>query len=217
MCLKKRLLITRPNYEIPTRYLFHWSWPLIALAKKSGLVVADLKKGAARRTRVERTLKGKNTVLAIFNGHGSADSIFGQGGELVVSTVLNADLLKGKIVFARACQSAKKLGKKAVAKGAKAYLGYKEDFVFLFDRDKEKTPLEDTTAVLFLEPSNKVAEVLVAGGTTGEANRAGKAAYRENIEKLLTSEASVAETEAVRYLVWDEQAQTCVGDQKARA
>lgn len=216
MCIKKKLLITRPNYEIPTRYLFHWSKGLIALAKKSKMAVNDLQKESARRTKVERALKSKRTVLAIFNGHGSADSISGQDGELVVSAVVNVDLLKGKIIFARACQSAKVLGKKAVAEGAKAYLGYKEDFVFLFDQDKAEKPLEDETAALFLEPANKVAQVLIEGGTSGEANRAGKAGYDENIAVLLTSETSKADTEAVRFLVWDRENQTCVGDQKAR-
>lgn len=215
MC-RKKLLITRPSYEVPTNYLFHWSKSLVRLAKKNGFSVTDLKKGEARRNRVERALRRKKTLLAFFNGHGSADSIFGQNGEMVVSTVLNAEKLAGKIVFARACQSAKKLGKAAVEKGAKAYLGYKEDFVFLFDKDKEEKPLEDETASLFLEPSNRVAEVLIQGGSAGEANKTGKAAYREKIEGFLTSEASPAETEAVRYLIWDEQNQTCVGDQKAR-
>lgn len=211
----KKLLITRPSYETPTRYLFHWSKALIRLAKKKGFSVTDLSKGKAKRKKVEDNLLKANPDLVVFNGHGSESSVSGQGGEALIVAGENERLLVGKIVFARSCLSAKKLGKSCVEKGAKAYLGYKEDFVFLFDREKEKKPLQDQTAALFLVPSNRAIESLLEGQTSGEANKNGKDAFQENILALLTSETSREDSEAVRYLVWDRKHQVCVGDKKA--
>jgi len=212
---QKSLLITRPFYENPTNYLYHWSEPLIKLAKDKGFEVIDLTREKVVRKEVEGRLKKVNPELVVLNGHGSVDEVFGQDGKTLFVKGENEALLANKIVFARSCLSAKGLGKSCVKKGTKAYIGYLEDFIFVSDNSCTTKPLEDKTAALFLEPSNQTVRSLLKGNSAGLSNESGKNLFLKNILKLLTSESDKADSENVRYLIWDMKHQICLGDQDA--
>lgn len=212
---KKTLLITRPFYENPTNYLYFWSKPLIDLASRKNFTVIDLEKEKVNRKELEGRLKKVNPELVVFNGHGNEDIIFGQDNEPLIINGDNESLLSGKIVYSRSCQSAKILGVECIKKGTRAYIGYKEDFIFMFDESKITRPLQDETAKLFLEPSNQVVISLIKGNTAIRSYQNGKKAYLRNIQRLLTSESPPEDTAAVRYLIWNMIHQVCLGDQSA--
>lgn len=213
---QKTLLITRPFYEIPTNYLYHWSRSLIKLAESKKFNVIDLSREKANRKEIEGRLKKLSLDLVILNGHGSEKAIYGNAGKELIIAGENSKLLSNKIVYARSCLSAKVLGKVSVKNGTLAYIGYDQDFIFIYDKDYVMKPLKDKTATLFFGPSNQTARSLIKGNTAGQANESGKAAFLKTISSLSTSETSKEDTEAIRYLLWDMHHQVCLGDENAK-
>lgn len=211
--MRKLLLITRPQYEPTTHYLFHWNQKVIDFAKKRDIDIIDLQRERANRKEFTNIVVKRSPRLILFNGHGSGDSISGQDNEILVKIGENENLLKNKIIYALSCETAKLLGPESVSKGAVSYLGYDDVFIFYYSYDKIDRPLEDKRAALFLEPSNQVAISLLKGHTTGDAHQRSKKSFLKNIQKLLTSES--AETYLVRFLIWDMRHQVCLGNQDA--
>lgn len=215
--MNQLLLLTRPNYDSATNYLFHWSEPVIKLAKEKALRTIDLVGGKANRADFIGRVKKTDPSFVFLNGHGGETAVMGQDSEILVSVGDNEDLLKGKIIFARSCSSAKGLGPRSVSVGARAFIGYEEPFVFMIDSKVSTRPRSDETAKLFLDPSNQVATTLIKGHTSGEADKRAKQAFRRNIKKLLTSEATEDDSSALRFLLWDVNHQVCLGDSDVTA
>ena len=211
----KVLLLTRPFYENPTNYLYHWAMPIIKLARSRQLEVIDLSKEKANRVELEGRLKKVNPKLVMFNGHGTSKAILGQDGQVLVEKDKSEPLLAGKIVYARACQTAKTLGKSCVKHKTDAFIGYKEDFIFIFDEAKTTQPLKDKTAAFFFEPSNLVVNSLIKGNSAQQAHNKSRAAFLKRIRQLLVQEADPDNTALVRYLIWDRQQQVCLGNPEA--
>jgi len=210
--MSKRILVTRPNYDLATIYLFHWSSPVIKLGRQKAFQVTDLSGSKANEADFTSRVVKTNPSFIFFNGHGSKTAITGQDKEVLVSIRRNLDLLKDRIVFARSCNAAERLGPKSISSGARAFIGYKEPFIFMFDPQMATRPLSDKTAALFLQPSNRVATTLLKGHPSLEANSRAKKAFRKNIRKLLTSETSKEDSSVLRFLFWDMKHQVCLGD-----
>lgn len=134
--MKKTLLITRPFYENPTNYLYHWSKPLIDLASRKNFTVIDLEKEKVNRKELEGRLEKVNPELVVFNGHGSETVIFGQDRTaklfLEPSNQVVISLIKGN----SAVQSHRN-GKKAYLRNIQRLL-------------TSESSSEDTTAVRYL-------------------------------------------------------------------
>jgi len=205
----KSLLVTRPNYDLATTYLFHWSKLVIQLAKKKGFSVIDLSADKANSYDFASRLNKRNPLLVFLNGHGSDSSVLGQDGKVLVSVSKRILLLKGKIIYARSCSSAKTLGPKSIIQGAQAFIGYREPFIFMHEA-RFADPLADKTAALFLKPSNKVMISLLKGHSALEADRRSKKDYQRNIRKLLTSETRKKDAQTLRYLYWNMRHQVCL-------
>lgn len=210
--MNKSLLITRPEYDPATHYLYKWSEKVIEEAEKKSIHVIDLTRNKSTRNKIIGILEKRSPRLVFLNGHGSEDMVTGQNNEVVLKTD-DKKAVWDKIIYARSCKSAKVLGLRAIVHGAIAYLGYKEDFIFFYSPEKVSRPLEDKTASLFLKPSNYLVISLLKGHSAGEANRKSKAFFRKNIEKLLVKESE--DYYAIRYLYWDMIHQVCLGDEGA--
>jgi len=212
--MSKIFLITRPKHDDITYYLFNWSKEIIELAKKKEIKVLDLKKEKANRKNLTSFVNKMRPSFIFFNGHGGDNCITGHDKEVLVQSDNNEDLLKNKIIYALSCRSAKELGCKSIKKGTVAYIGYDDDFVFVYDETKISKPLVDNIAKLFLEPSNRIASSLFKGHNTGVAYGKSQELFVKNIQKLLTSESST-DSVYIRYLLWDMQHQVCLGSQNA--
>jgi len=139
--MNKSFLITRPNHDYATNYLFCWSASIINLARRKNFRVVDLSKNEA------------------------SPSLRAGGG-----------------------------------------------FIFMSDPLMVTKPLRDTTAALFLKPSNLVASTLLKGHSASEADVRAKKAFKRNIRKLLTSETQKEDSSVLRFLFWDMKHQVCLGD-----
>jgi len=209
------MLITRPNHDITTNYLYFWSINLIDFAKRVGLSIVDLSKKRASSKEFISVIKKVKTKLIVINGHGNDSSITGYNNEILLDLRSDLKLLKDKIVYARSCSSAEKLGRKSIIEGCRAYLGYDDDFVFMISEDKITRPLEDKVAGLFLEPANYLVILLLKGHSAHEANRRSKEKYMQNILKLMASSSTQEERELIPFLARDYLHQVNLGDVNA--
>ncbi|KPJ56299.1 hypothetical protein AMJ49_05230 [Parcubacteria bacterium DG_74_2] len=212
--MSRILLITRPKYDETTHYLFNWSQEIIELARKKSIQVLDLAKKRANRKELTSIISKKQPSFIFFNGHGSDDSISGEDGNVLIKIGKNEKLLKSKIIYALSCKSARKLGPQSIKTGAVAYLGYSDDFVFLYTPEKLSKPLNDELAALFLKPSNQLVRSLLKENSINDSFNRAKALFIKNIQGLLTSESSPYNY-ALPYLMWDLRHLTCLGDNES--
>lgn len=210
------MLITRPNHDITTNYLYIWSDFIIDCAEKLKKDIVDLVGERANQNEFVSIVKKVNPRFLFLNGHGDEETVTGFNNEPLVKLSENSELLYKKVVYARACSSAKKLGKEAVKKGCEAYLGYDEDFVFMVDDESVLKPMTDKIAEKFLRPSNQVALSLVKGSTAGEADEKSKEAFKKNIQQLMLSTTPNWQKDLIPYLLWDYNHQVCLGNRAAR-
>ncbi|MCL4374608.1 hypothetical protein M1523_01965 [Patescibacteria group bacterium] len=211
----KRLLITAPDHDTTTRYLSAWIKPVLELARQRHDPVTLLKGKQANLLNFMGAA-ASDIRFIFFNGHGNATSVTGYNNQPLVTTKINLDLLRHKLVYALACQSAKTLGPAAVKQDTASYIGYDEDFIFVYDTENQRHPENDATAGLFLEASNRVATALVEGKTAQAAYTESQQSFNTNITRLLTSESGAEQSSLVRFLVWDKQHQVCLGDPSAK-
>ena len=96
--MSKSLLVTRPNYEITTRYLYIWNKKVIKEALKRGINVLDLKKEKATKKEFTGRMTKVNPTLILLNGHGNNGCVTGHNGDAIVQAGYNEGILEGKKV-----------------------------------------------------------------------------------------------------------------------
>ena len=138
----------------------------------------------------------------------------GHNNEILIQADDNESILKSRIVYALSCSSAQILGPKSISAGAKAYIGYKEDFMFIGDHHNVARPLNDKTAALFFEPSNVVVETLLKGHNVLKAYEKSQEEFNKNINSLLNS--ASPDYYLISWLVWDRINQVYLGDKTAQ-
>lgn len=126
----EKLVITRPDHELTTNYLSNWSQIIILEAKRRNVQVVDLKRERANRREFESVISKTQPIFIILNGHGNDTMVTGHENLPLVEAGVNEQSLKGTITYAISCRSAKRLGKKAVKTGARAYIGYDDNRAF---------------------------------------------------------------------------------------
>ena len=210
------IIVTRPRYDLTTNYLYYWAGLIIAEAKKRNLEVFDLKDTKANASDFIGRVKKKKPNLFFLNGHGSYTTVTGQDGDILVSSDKNPEILSGAIIYALSCKSAQVLGAKAIASGAKTYLGYKEDFVFVYEDRNTTRPLQDKTAAQFLGPSNQLIFSLIKGNSTKDAYKKSQRDFKRNIQKLSVSSVPQQDKRSVPLLYWDMEHLVCLGNHNAK-
>lgn len=213
---KTAILVTMPNHDDTTRYLSAWSKPVIELAHQKKDQILILKGKQANLKEFTNAVEKIQPSFIFFNGHGNETTITGYNNQPLVDVGTNVEILKSKIIYALSCQSAKKLGPKSIKQGAKTYIGYTEDFIFVYDTNKKKRPEKDDTAGCFLSASNQIAISLLEEKTTGQAYADSQNTFQKTIRSLLTSESKAEQSSMMRFLIWDMKHQVCLGDQEAK-
>lgn len=214
--MAKSILITRPNHDLITTYLFYWSIQVINIARKKGYKIFDLdSKKACIKLFTSYVIKHKPTIVFI-NGHGNPSEIAGYDNEVIIS-YSNLCMFIDIIVYARSCDSALGLGIKMVKEGAKAFIGYKRKFWLAYLQSKISAPLTDDVAKLFLEPSNLVPISLIKGNTVENSFRKSQEAMFRNFRYMLSTQATIDQKDAAPYLWINMKYQTIIGNGSANA
>ncbi len=206
------LLITRPDHDHATKYISCWSEKIINFAKKKGRKVVDLKGKKAIKKEVIGRIKKLAPSFIIFNGHGEDRSICGYDNEILVQKGKNEKILSDKITYALSCSSGKELGPRSVKDKKGAFIGYKDDFIFPSDRRNLKNPLKDKRAKPFMESSNQVAIALLKGHSAIDASEKSKELFKNNSQKLLSSNSDPDSLQDAKFLRWNYIHQVCLGD-----
>lgn len=214
--MTRYLLITRPEYDYTTRYISAWAEKCFDIAKQKGYSIIDLRKWRANRKEFESVIKKRTPQFVVLNGHGNDSQVVGHGNEVLIDYSTNSVLLNGKVTYAVSCKSAKKLGAEIGKNLDTAYIGYREDFAFLYLGKFRTRPTEDILAGFFLRPSNTIIGALLKGHSAGNSFLRGKQEFLRNIQKLLTSKTSSDDYSALRYLVWDMKYLTLCGDKNKK-
>lgn len=208
----RAILITRPNHDRGTTYLYYWSETIIEKAKAKQIPVLDLSKNKAIIKYFQSYLKKHNPILIIFNGHGSQSIIAGYNNEILIEANKNEGLLENRIIYARCCDAAEILGKLSVLKGTTTFIGYKRKFWLVTSPFKSTQPLADDLAKLFLEPSNLIPLAILKGNTTSEACARSKDAMLRNLSFMFSTKASQAQKDAAKYMWYNIQNQVILGN-----
>ena len=214
--MNRALLVTRPNHDLTTNYLFYWSLFVIKKAKEKGFQILDLEGRKANKKNFNSYIKKHRPTLVFFNGHGSKKVISGYNNEILIKADKDEGLLLEKVVYARSCDSAEELGRKCVRKGTAAFVGYRKKYFFAYSQLKITRPQQDKTAKLFLEPSNLIPISLLKGNTVGNSFKKSQNGMRRNFRFMLSSKASQAQRDAAPYLWRNIKSQIAIGNKKAK-
>lgn len=214
--MSKTVLITRPNYDITTKYFHQWSEEVIRLAAERKNKVLDLEGKKANRKTFESYAKKHRPDFFFFNGHGSDTLLAGYDNEpILISDADNNSICSRSIVYVRSCSAAKVLGVSLIKYKASAFIGYVNKFGFMRLVQKESKPLSDPLARMFLAPSNLVATTLLKGHPAIEAHQRSLREMRKNLSKLLSSENPLSDSTGAVLLWSNIRGQTLLGNPNA--
>ena len=108
--------------------------------------------------------------LIIGTGHGDYQAYYGQN-ESTIWKVGDYDprQVSGKVIKLLSCKAGAELGPDLVNHGARAFIGYDEDFLWLADPAYYPIPWDDSLAAACLMPVVISLNALLDGATCGEA------------------------------------------------
>ena len=197
--------------------------------------VEDLEGDLATERGLREAIARSNFGCFLGCGHGSEVCFTGQfvGGGYEVMLVTpgkcgvtryesnrdNTELMRGRIVYLLSCLAGKRLGPALIAAGARAFIGYKDIFVFVVRSHPECRPWPpamDPYATPFARVTLPIVLSLIRGRTVGEAYEASMNAYEREIERWVKSPDPIAR-EIIKFLIWDRDATVLLGDSEARA
>lgn len=127
-------------------------------------------------------------------GHGSPTTYTGHLGNPILKVgAYDPAEVRGKVIHLLSCQTARQLGPDVVAKGARAFVGYYENFVFVYDNPATGAVNE---MELFWKCDSTFDLCMANGLKVEQAHNATIAAYNSAI-------AQVPNTSAATWLLWD--------------
>lgn len=213
--MKKTLLVTRPNYDDATSYLFYYAKQIIDFAAEKNIKFLDLARPRLTKQNFSDLISKQDPLLVFFNAHGDESAIYGDkikgSEEILIEENENDSLLSKRIVYARACWAAASLGKACVKKGG-CFIGYKIPFSFWINEKWSSKPLNDKTAKIFLEPSNLIVISLLKGNTAQEAFNKSLNMSKRNILELLKIKKEPGALPCIRLLWNNIQGQEILGE-----
>ena len=206
------MVSTTANFELATRYLHDWVMTVINQASRYGINVTNLDGWMANRYRLETNIASKDPIFVWLNGHGNENQLGGQDNEIILD-LSNNDMLSGRVCYAFSCLTALELGPSSIAKGCLSYIGYSDEFVFLYDT--RATPLTDDYAKWFMWAGNEIGLSLLRGETTGQAYANSQALFDAAIRYWSESNDPVA-PQMLACLYQDKNFQELLGSATAR-
>jgi len=183
--LKKKLnvLFVLPKFDTSTEYgyyFFHYF--NIERVASYYYNVIKLEKERALNVYVLQAIKKYDPVLVFGYGHGAwnlytsqnktptfADPT-GVAKEIPQLRVIvkkgNSEVLSDRIVYLLTCNVGRGLGKVAVSKGCRAFISFRDDFVWC---SEGRYPLEDDISYYFFKPAYQVLRKILEGYTVYDA------------------------------------------------
>lgn len=155
---------------------------------------------------------GHDTV--IYTGHGEPDGFILASDRKFKDPVVFRD----KVVIALACYTAGKFGADVVRNGARAYVGFDDEFMFVMPREclkKSCDPMKMEEVKVFFMPWLNLIELLLDGWNVETAVNAVKELYETYAEQLLRKHDKTA-LAVSGLLMHNARHLTLLGDGEAR-
>lgn len=209
------VLITRPDHDLATNYLYLWTEDVVKLSNTKRKTL-DLKGRKATAKNFKSYIEKHQPSFVFVNGHGNELEITGYDNETLVKVGENEYLLENKIVYARSCDAARILGERLSKKYRATFIGYVKNFILGRNPSKAGHPLKDEVAKLFLQPSNLVSITIIKRNTAKEAYRKSQEAMMKNFFFMLSSSANSNQRDAAPYLWTNRKNQVLLGNKDAK-
>jgi len=216
-------LVTNPNRDSPENggtqgpyaYGVVWMRSIInALAFRGARQV--LEGDVAVGSKFEDAARSMDPSIVVGFGHGASDMWVGQyieaEGYSILLTPANADLMVGRVIYLLSCYTAQELGPEIVRSGAIAYAGYNQAFTWV--GSDTSSPATDLQAAPFGRAATAYPRELVRGKTVKEAKDKAIEVFNQEIERWEQSD-DIYAREVVKWLLWDRDAFTVLGDETA--
>jgi hypothetical protein len=143
-------LILRANYEEATRILSAYMQLVVNEANSRGLNVIDLDGYSATKTNFFDNIQLYDPLLVICAGHGNENGFYSQNDENVLTACTNDQIMSGREGIFNSCSVGVVLGPSMVTKGARWFVGWRADYLFMYDPETSD-PLQDIYARPFME------------------------------------------------------------------
>lgn len=209
------ILVTSPNYDDTTGYLYDYTKELINFAQSKGKKIFNLEMPRLKRKEFESMIAQHNPKLVLLNGHGDESTIYGDkisgNEEPLVKENENHAVLNNKLIYARSCWSAQSLGKSIVKNGG-CFIGYITPFSFWIDTRWSTNPLRDETAKLFLSPSNELSKSLIKGNTANESAKKFEELSKKTMLRLLSERSEPGTMQKIESLWTNMVGQKVIGE-----
>jgi len=165
------------DFDLPTRsasgFLLRYIAPRVEPVHLYALMVR----------RLPFQLSAPQSDIIIGAGHGDKDSFTGQNEAVILEVGrYNPREVKGKVIKLLSCQTGVALGPDLIKNGAKAFLGYEDDYVWVMDADFASKPWADEMAATSLMPVIDGLNALLDGKTCREALETELEGYTRNAE-----------------------------------
>ncbi len=148
-----------------------------------------------------------NAVLHLGTGHGDSDTYYGVNKEIILNQYTDSKYVENMVHYLIACNTAEKLGKVLINKGAKAFIGWDDTFKVV---GSGESPLEDPVMKSVISPALEGVDVLVSGGTVKEAYDRIKRVYEKEYGKWRNKSPLVAGA-----IAWNLKHLALLGDRDA--
>jgi len=127
-------LVIRPilDGDEVSQYSFRWAEDPIRDLKNAHFQVNDIGGREVSKQEVVEAIDSRDPYVVVHYDHGDEDAWIGNKTEPIMTSA-DAHLLSGRVVYTMNCLSAKTLGVNAWKAGAKAYVGYVQEFAFTLD------------------------------------------------------------------------------------
>ncbi len=214
--MNKHILLTRPNHDPTTNYLYYWSEPIIDFANSKGYSLHDLSKSKANKQNFESHLHHRKINFIFFNGHGNRETICGYNDEPLIEIGTDLKYFNGLSMYIRSCQVMSILGKEFISNGVLACIGYVRKFTFFRSTAYLTHPLKDKYARIFLEPSNLVVTTILKGNTFGEAYARSQYAMKKNLQRILSGAANADQRSMAFALYTNIKGQVIYGNEATK-
>ncbi len=201
-----------PDYEIATRYGAAWQKLVTNAAIDVGLDITELYGSNATGKKFFSVLETQDPILVNIFGHGNYNIIAGQDDEIYLIGCQTDGVLAGRIIYNLSCRSGRDLADSAISKGAIAFLGYNEDFIFIITEGNHpdggmNDPLADEASRGFFESHNSAPISYLKGATIPNSYWESQNTFNYWIEVWEEIDSQVAS-----LLVWDRDHQVMKPD-----
>ena len=200
---------------LPTSDLLEY--PSCYFSKRLSGVARILYGEEATPERIDSALDGSEMFLGVGHGLDCVYTVQDRRPYLAVrgesewcTRNLRLGRMAGRLVYLVSCYTGRRLGEALVERGAPAFLGFTDEYLFYIG----DPPCSKPSTTIFFEAELAAIATLLAGGSVGEAERAREEAYRRGVEAWDHLEYSMyPESPLVsRLLEYDSTILTAMGD-----